>query len=270
MIDYSAMEPTAVRVPISPTMARDMLKRNTHNRNINNRYVDDLVRDMLAGNFKENGDTIRFDVNGVLIDGQHKLTAIALAGVTIWIFVVTGLAPDVQDTIDGGRKRSPSDVLTLAGEENASALASITRLAWMWDNGDRKFSGNATPTRSEIADYLKSNPSLRRSAQVAVAARKKFPVMIQSATGLCHHLFNRISPDETVWFMERCASGLGLDSGDPEQAFRLRLIKDREEKVSKHPHRQTSMMVSAWNAKRTGRPLARILYIPGEPIKDPK
>lgn len=71
--------------------------------------------ELLAGRWRENGDVIRFDADGHLVDGQHRMAAIVRAGVPMRCVIVTGLNHDAIRTIDRGHARSMRDVLRVCG-----------------------------------------------------------------------------------------------------------------------------------------------------------
>ena len=83
---------------ITPAKARKMLERNTNNRKVNKSHVAALARDIKNGHWFTNGQTICFDCNGVLTDGQHRLLAIILSGVTVESLVAYNVAPDACQT----------------------------------------------------------------------------------------------------------------------------------------------------------------------------
>lgn len=60
---------------ITPERAAEMLSKNKSNRKINQANVRRIADDMLTGNYKLNGETIKFYADGTLADGQHRLTA---------------------------------------------------------------------------------------------------------------------------------------------------------------------------------------------------
>lgn len=270
-IDYTAKTPTYYpSVTITPEMAVEMLKRNTKNRNLSDDHVIELARDITSGDYVENGNAIRFDVDGVLVDGQHTLNAIRRANLPIVILVVTGLSRDAQRTIDGGRRRTASDMYLLNGEENSKNLASIINLAWRWDQGARRFSAHLKPTKAEMNRYLNDNPAIRRSAQIGIYTTNHFRAMQPSCAGLGHFLFHRIDPDATVWFMARVVDGAEMPVTHPVMALRARLIKDSLDSVKKTPHRTMSMLITAWNKHRDGESASRMIYDPQANIPDPK
>lgn len=266
--------PIYTRATITPTLAEQMLTRNTRNRPLSERLADTYARDMQAGNWHENGDGTRFDWHGVLLDGQHTLTAVKRAGVSVNMLVVTNLRPETQATMDGGKKRSAQDMFSLAGEANASTVASITIRVWKWDRGDRRLNGPG-PTRAEQAAVLERYPSIRRSAERAVYIRHNFPFIPASAAGTAHHLLNQVSPDDAALFTQRLADGLGLQQGDPVTALRRKLMNNTDNnntgaRLKRTDARLLTYIIMAWNASREGRPLERVQYSEGASIPDPK
>lgn len=262
--------PVYTRTFVTPAMAAEFLTRNTHNRAKNERTVGDYTRDILSGNWLENGDSIRFDRDGVMLNGQHTCTAIVRAQIGVWTLVVTNLAPETQHTMDGGRRRKPNDMFMLRGEPNSVVLASVSRLVWLWENGDRRFSSNAQPTKAELLDVVNRHDSIHRSVEIAVRTRGTFKPAWPSITGLCHHLFNKLDQDATVWYFAKLSSGEGLIGDDPIKALRNKMINDTAGNVRRTNASNATYMISAWNAVRDGRDLARVVYTPGQAVPDPK
>ena len=62
---------------ITPELAEQYLTKNTNNyRSMSNSVVNAYATDMKTGNWKFNGDSIKFNKSGILVDGQHRLAAI--------------------------------------------------------------------------------------------------------------------------------------------------------------------------------------------------
>lgn len=262
--------PTALAITITPALAKELLKRNTRNRKLRERAVGDYARDIAAGHWSLNGEAIKIAANGDVLDGQHRLRAILQADTSVDMFVVIGLDPAAQETMDSGRKRSTGDVLSLRAEENSTTLAAILRRVWAWQQGDHKFKGRQTPTTAECAALLDTHPGIRRSAEIATRVRQSFPHIPQSVLGTCHHLFNEISPDETAWFFQRLADGAELPLGHPILALRTRVTSERLDNVRLSEDRFMAYLIRTWNAFRDGRDLARLIHKPGTEIPQPK
>lgn len=112
---------------ITPKIAEKMLSSNTHNRPVYQLTVDCYARDMRLGLWRPNNQGIGFDINGVLIDGQHRLWAIIQSGVTLEMLVVTELPIESQLTVDTGKLRGVGDNLHLIGVDNGNLRSAIVR-----------------------------------------------------------------------------------------------------------------------------------------------
>ena len=104
------------RVFVTPEMATEWLRHNhPKNRKLDRRTVSEYARLMKSGDFYETSDTIRFDTNGTLIDGQHRLSAIVEANVKRWMWVSYNNAPETMLVIDTQRPRKLEARLSMAG-----------------------------------------------------------------------------------------------------------------------------------------------------------
>lgn len=98
---------------ITPAIARDLLGKNTRNRNVRNSHVETLRASFERGEYRVTHQGIAFDENGEMIDGQHRLIAISLLDGGIFpMLVTTGLQASVFGSIDATiAKRSVADAL---------------------------------------------------------------------------------------------------------------------------------------------------------------
>jgi hypothetical protein len=175
-------------IKITPQMAAQMLLKNTKNRKMNRNHINSMVRDMLAGNWQQNGDAIRFDYNGDLIDGQHRLKAIIESGKAMYCVVVRGLDPESMKTIDSGKKRNYGDRLTMRGIKNANRFGpTINMLSYFCgiknnDKPNTNMGHGLTP--SEMDDIMDAHPLLHRSIE---ATHKAFP-SCENILGALHYI----------------------------------------------------------------------------------
>jgi hypothetical protein len=243
--------PTVEIIDVTPAMAEAWLSKNPNNRNPRQPVISSYARDMASGNWMLNGETLKFDKAGKLIDGQHRLRAIILADVTVQMVVMRGVDANVMDTVDVGAKRTYADALKLQGEENTTTLAAVVRRAVMWQRGTRTNTGALRPTAREMNGFIEANPQIRTSAEVAAryATRTFLPASI---IGLCHWLFSPLDPDEADWFLARVADGDGITADSPIAALRLRIVKLRVGGGRVNETEALALMILAWNAYRAG------------------
>lgn len=247
---------------ITPALAEKWLHQNTHNRNLRERAVLAYARDMKAGNWSENGEAIKFAKDGTLLDGQHRLQAIVLSGVTVKMLVVTGLDNRSQETMDDGRKRTLSDALHLRGESNAVILGSLLRRALMWEQEQYRNTGAYTPTNTECLTFLEKHPETRVSATAAASLRKPSNLPA-SVLGLTHWLFTAIDAEDADWFFERLGSGVGLDRYHPVWTLRKRAA-DINENTGRVPEDMLlAFVIKSWNAYRDGEEIRLLRFRPG-------
>jgi hypothetical protein len=103
-------------VKITPSLASNWLATNTINRPLRESVVDGLVSAFKRGEYQATHQGIAFAESGELLDGQHRLTAIAKMppGFSVDIMVTRGLPKTVFKVIDCGLKRSHGDVLGIS------------------------------------------------------------------------------------------------------------------------------------------------------------
>ncbi|WP_229848933.1 hypothetical protein [Streptomyces melanogenes] len=250
--------PQALLVTVTPALAAALLEQNRHNRSVRDAAVDESARDIAAGDWLLNGETLKLSIHGEVLDGQHRLHAIVRANTAVVTFVVLGLPPETQATMDAGMRRTEADALALEGEAHPVVLGSIVRRVWAWEQGDRKFARRISPTRAESRELRKRHPGRRESAAVAVSVRAEFPHIPQSALGTAHHLFNAIEPKDTVEFFARLGDGANLSQGHPILNLRNRVTADRAKDGNLPFGRYLSYLVHTWNAVRSDRPISRL------------
>lgn len=99
-------------VGITPQLASEWLRLNTHNRKLRRLTVDALKRAFERGEYVQSHQGIAFGKNNIVIDGQHRLTAISELKSGIFPMLVTwGVPEDAFMTIDRGVKRTAADSL---------------------------------------------------------------------------------------------------------------------------------------------------------------
>ena len=133
----------------------------------------EYARRMLEDEWRPNGDTIRFYLNGNLADGQGRIGGQALAGISLDVLIAFGIDPDAVATIDDGRVRQGADTAQLQGVEDAKAKQTVLRQAtnYMVRLGDKqaKIRSNVEMARELAAN----NKMLETALKVGIASSEK-------------------------------------------------------------------------------------------------
>jgi hypothetical protein len=132
---------------LTPEMAQVIIRGNESNRRVKVRNLRNLVRDILAGAWDYNGETIKVSKDGLLNDGQNRSFSVLLAGEAIRTLVVFGLDRESRRTVDIGEKRTAADRAGMRGVKDHIVVTAIAALAFELDNGRQG-------TAAEIDAYL--------------------------------------------------------------------------------------------------------------------
>lgn len=250
VVPINDREPRVAVVTVTPEIAERWLGKNTRNRHARASVVSGYARDMKAGNWVLNGESIKFAQDGTLLDGQHRLLAVVAAGVSVQILVVRGIPNEAMPTVDTGARRKFSDVLTIDGGSNTSALAAIVRRAVMWEAGQRTNTGKIKPTNSEMMEFLTECPEIVHSAEIAskLASRTLLPA---SVLGLAHWLFSDIDPDQATFFIARVIDE-DVPTGHPARTLHRRIVNLRINGGRVNESEALALTIRAWNAYRAG------------------
>lgn len=98
-----------VEVTMTPDHAKDLLTRNKANRKVRKHLVTTLARVIERGEWHLTHQGIAVDVQGNLIDGQHRLMAIVRANKAVPMLLSTGLDSDAYTYLDQGMVRTAND-----------------------------------------------------------------------------------------------------------------------------------------------------------------
>lgn len=259
---------TSNLVTITPQIAKDWLAGNVHNRPLKSAVIERLVGAILRGEWALNGETIKFNTRGELIDGQHRLLAIVKANQEVMAVVVRGLDQTVQETIDTGTKRKVGDILKLRGEKNVFQLGAA--LGWLWRYRRRQMrSGPPDPTPQELLRLLDDNPRIRDSLHpgARLNAHIRYP---NGLAAFVHYILAEIDEVEANWFFERLVTGSGLQDGDP--VLLLRQMVERRAMSTTYKmeqNRLAAVTFLAWKAMREDRQLRFLNWRRTGPTAEP-
>ncbi|OIV35959.1 hypothetical protein BIV57_18745 [Mangrovactinospora gilvigrisea] len=275
--DTAAGDPASSPAPrvrtliVGPRQATNWLAaHNAVQRPLREKVVAAYARDMAAGHWRLNGDTIKLCVHGDVLDGRHRLAAVARAQASVPVMLVENLPDSAQESVDCGSRRSAGDVLALHGEQRPHLLAAALRLLWRWEVGDLRLTGHA-PTTAEVLQLLAARPTMRDSIEAAHQTHAAFPYPQASVLALAHHLFAFRDADAATVFLEQLASGTGLPDGHPVLALRRALVRAASTgNGSQSRTWKLAVLIRAWNAGRAGQPLHRLSYLAGSQMPLPR
>jgi hypothetical protein len=227
-------------------VAEAVLAYNTGNRKINKRKLQQLVEQMRRGEFINTGEPIIVSKEGVLNDGQHRLQAIAEAGIEIDMDVRFGISREAFARTDTGASRTPGDVLTIMGANAGGQVSSTVRLLLLYERGlpdsIREF-----VSHQEIAEAFERWKGV--DDVVAAVNRHRAPKAIKSIPLFATAYLASRSPGKAkleTW-LDAVATGLDVSRDHPAYQLRERLLRGIPAATREGLLERFALMVKSWN-----------------------
>lgn len=265
------LERLAGPLTLTPTLAEVFLNRNiARNRpRLKRRHVENLANAMVRGEWMDNGDSIKFDSYGRMIDGQNRCAAVMAAGVDIQTTIVLGLEPRAMDTLDQNMKRSIGHTLAMHGITDANQMSRAGRICMIFAEVElskdktmpHSFRSREAYTNTQILNFVEANPGLSEWLPFGRRMRESLQTSIGGATALAY-LFTSANPDVALPYMDSLETGANLKEDDPVLAVRRRLISTREHKLdmAAKSNNEVALIVKGFNATVMGSSM-RLLRI---------
>ena len=259
-----AKDPTTTYMNVTPARARAWLNANTNNRRLRLDTVDALMRDIATGRWHNIGEAIKFATDGTILDGQHRLLAIANGTTTVRCLVVEGLPRATQKVMDTGRARTFADQLQIDGYKNCTLLGSVVRFSAHMNKGAayQKVKGGYTEfTKSELWEHFTENPSLEIAVSEALNYRSSLQVSPTAFTYAWWLISETNDYDTLVEFFAAIRDNATDGIGDPRLALMRRIGSSINIGQKLSIYAQVSLIVRAWNAWRLRK---RVVTLPVE------
>jgi hypothetical protein len=256
-----------IRKKVSPEEAERLL--NEHNpynyRKLNLSTVKIYAKDMQDGNWKDNGETIKIDCNGNIIDGQHRLQAVADSGISIELLFVEGLDPSVANTIDIGRKRSIEQYLKWADKAYSAGATGIAQqvLTLMKHNKqDGHSAADAGFSQMMIMDeYISDKSGYNKAALYAKGVNRDSDKILKpkEVGAMYYYLTKKLGIDENyveTFFHRLCATSHN------EKSFYKKTMRNLGDKeyIKRSGVTRMNELIECWNAMVHGCSTNRVHY----------
>lgn len=246
------------RVFVSPEKAKVLLKNNKTNRKVNRNQVNRYVAQMKKGQWQEDtAEPIKIAVNGRLLDGQHRLSAVVLANQGFFFHIASNISEATFPVLDTGKKRSPSDALDISGVKNSTPTAGGISVYLSLKKGKvtdgRK---REAATNDDVVNEYNNRPNFwnnvvsRSLTYYTTFNRTMSPSLIIG----WYALFNDISSDKAEDFMHKLCTGVGLTTtSNPIVQLKAILEKSKTTYGRKlNDYDRTALIIKAWNDYLSG------------------
>jgi len=197
--------------------------------------------------------------------------------------VIRGVQAEIFPVLDGGKSRTPGDVMGIAGYKNRVAIASAARGLVLIDASGRldppgRQQYEALISHPALLKYVQEHPEVEEGVQLG---NKLKGSGLSGGAGLLGTLFTlllRANAEQAEVFADALASGANLAADSPILRFRNRLISDqRVPNTLEFREHLTALGIKAWNLWLAGETTRSLTFHPqrgvgtraGEPFPVP-
>ena len=254
---------TVSLVYITPEIAQHYLTYNTKNRKHSERSIRFLVQQMEKGLFIENGESIVFDKNMHLTDGQHRLMAIIKSGKSYHIPVVKGVEIKSMATYDTGKNRSSADVLSINGYKQSTKLSALIKTIYKYVNKGSKTAKTSTTNRIEtltnqqVLEYCNKNHNWLVNINNNINSiynKSTFKVLTTTNLSLIAYMLGGKNPSDDVYTFIKHLCGLSKTEGTATSYLYNKLINAKIKREPLNFYWILGMSIKAWNYYIDGNP----------------
>lgn len=230
-------------IVLTPELATELLERNTLNRPLSDQHVSRIARQIKAGKWRFNGDTIKIaDTNDVL-DGQHRLWAVIEAKAAVETILVRGIAREAFATIDTLRKpRSGSDILTLNGAHKYRSIIAAA-IPWLirWQRGviEDYHAPKNRIENSDIEEFYQAHGGIVLAAE---RASKLKSIVSPSILAFFYYVMVNRNGDLAERMMRTLEYPTAVGMTDPFFVLRAQLLNSRNQRMA-------TQVIIAWMIK---------------------
>jgi hypothetical protein len=249
---------TVYLAEITPEVAHVLYDRRNTNRSIKLTQLNKIKRALEKLRWEINGETIIFDAEGRLIEGQHRIKGVLETGVALWSLVVVGIDREGFKTMGQGARRNAGDILGIRGAKNSRTLAAALRWVYRYHN-NLMMNPHPNLTDDELADTLPDHPALAESIPFGTRCHAV------AAPGLCtalHYLCRKRDLALANHFFWAFGTGENLAAGDPILILRRRFMtglgKTRVAQYVLRDEQKAPVIIKTWNLIRKN-PQVRLL-----------
>lgn len=255
---------------ITPSLAKDLLKKNGINRALDKHLIAEYAREMRNGLWYEyTYESIKLAEDGTLMDGQHRLTALIDANVSLTFKIDYGLDKIAFKYLDSGKRRTAGDKFHCAGILNSRNMAAgIRRYLILKEGhiiGNFKGGGSKKISDAELLSIYESSPKLYTAAhQMGEQWYNKSGRLLRVTEFMAFHLyFREINEDDAYTFMSKFGEGINLTEGDPIKLLRERLTTAKmNPTMNLSGYAKTGLIIKAWNHFRKNDSIKMLRFSP--------
>jgi hypothetical protein len=213
-------EPAAHIVVASKPLVDALLAMNTSNRKVRRTHVENLKDEIKSGRFMLTASGIGISKDGVLLDGQHRLIALAELGYPpVFFLLLTGLDKESQAVVDRHAKRSLADALTLVQGRTVGTLIVAASNAMLLISNSKTYNQDFVYAGRQPSDAAAAK-NLAEWWDDLTAVLPAVGTEVRASVSAALAIYYRHEPDNAIELCDQIKRGIGLQEFWP--AYKLR------------------------------------------------
>lgn len=267
---------------MTPADAARLLDKNEKNRKLSRQRARGYTVLIERGEWQLDGNPIKIADDGHVLDGQHRLQAIADADTDgVPVLLATGVPASARMVVDCGRARSFADYLELNAVPNSLSMAAAVRGAWNYEQGLFDWRGDwfkrPVPSLSTLWElYERRRPifeeAVKHANQVLRLVRVGRATVATAWVAFGDVECSRCGPvsEDLPEFFEQLTMRSVGPASDGATTF-IRHMNSRgtgspeakSGRISYSATEQLALLIKAWNAYREGKPVTTLRWTRG-------
>ena len=271
---------------ITPAKAEQFLKTMVGNRPVSETKKWEYAYAIDEGRWSLNGESLKFDSQGRMFDGQHRCLACILADKPFITYVTRGISDEnAFSTVDTGKTRTHADIFGIAGWQNNKTASGAAMLVYAYQNKRLSIGGvtgrllrkdsplaakmvrrpNAgVVSREELIEFATDIGEELQAAVRFANSSKAARVMPATTVAGLYYLFRERARYEADRFFTDLGEGVGLQKIDPVYVLREKLLVSKTSKAKLTRWAQIAFTIKAWNARRNNDSMHTLRMVEGE------
>lgn len=250
---------------ITPQIANWILQLNKHNRHLYPTYVAKLKGALERGEWQETGEPIIISKEGILNDGQHRLSAIAESGIAAVCDVRFGIDRAAFLATGTGKKRNAADALAIMQYANTNCLASAARYIYHYENSIGDYSKSIT--NAQVLEIVRRHPIIEQVVS-RVSGSKFKPLRIACIVAIMVLAAEQSDMATLELFLHTAETGLTTNPDDAARKLHMKLVDISLARGQTYAIDYMILAAKAWNYWIRGKDLKRLASSGAERSKE--
>lgn len=241
---------------INKERALELLNTMPTNRNVKKANLNKLISVLQNNEWDaENGEVIKINKEGQLIDGQHRLMAVVKTNKAVNMAIMYGCGSNAMKTIDTGATRSINDVLKLNNVKSYVKVPFVIQSESVINKGKTiRYTNQETKYKTPLSVldvYLSNKMIIDETTTQATRFYANLKLLSPSQVVAYYNIFKKIDEESANEFFEQLSSFNITNT--QIMLLKQKLIADKTTTLRKlSSTEKEAMLIKTWNAFMQG------------------